>query len=69
MLICDYIVVRIDGDYAGLYKLPEGAENVDVTQMTPTEADLNFVARALLPENITEGCRVHYEMLTYTLVE
>ncbi len=69
MLICDYIVVRIDGDYAGLYKLPEGTENVDVTQMTPTEADLNFVARALLPENITEGCRVHYEMLTYTLVE
>lgn len=67
MLICDYIVVRIDGDYAGLYKLPEGAGS-DV-QVSATDADLNFVARALLPENITEGCRGHYEMLTYTLVE
>ena len=66
MLTCDYIVVRIDGDYAGLYKLPEGAE--DYAPATVAESDLNFVARALLPENITEGGRLHYEMLTYTLV-
>lgn len=58
MLVCDYRVVRIDGDYAGLKKLPED-----------TEGELNFVARALLPENITEGCMLHYEMLTYTLAE
>ena len=68
MLICDYRVVRIDGDYAGLYKLPEGADGSDI-QGAVADADLNFVARALLPENITEGCRLHYEMLTYTLVE
>ena len=37
-------------------------------QIIPAETELNFVARALLPENITEGCRIHYEMLTYTLV-
>ncbi len=61
MLVCDYWVVRIDGDYAGLQKL-----NEDGTAATD---ELNFVARALLPENIREGCRLHYEMLTYTLVE
>lgn len=60
MLTCDYRVVRIDGDYAGLLKLTEEESG---------EGELNFVARALLPENITEGCRLHYEMLTYTLAE
>ncbi|MBO5166062.1 MAG: chorismate--pyruvate lyase [Lachnospiraceae bacterium] len=63
MLTCDYRVVRIDGDYAGLLKL-------DSETGAPQEnGELNFVARALLPENITEGCRLHYEMLTYTLIE
>lgn len=61
MLICDYRVVRIDGDYAGLQKLTEDGNDAD--------CELNFVARALLPENIREGCLLHYEMLTYTLVE
>ena len=71
MLTCDYRVIRIDGDYAGLLKLPEEqAEGIDAVQETlAADGDLNFVARALLPENITEGCRLHYEMLTYTLVE
>lgn len=60
MLTCDYRVVRIDGDYAGLRKIGEAESD---------SGELNFVARALLPENITEGCRLHYEMLVYTLAE
>lgn len=63
MLVCDYRVMRIDGDYAGLLKLSEEGGG------QPAEEELNFVARALLPENITEGSRLHYEMLTYTVVE
>jgi hypothetical protein len=57
MLICDYIVKQIDGDYAHL-------QLVD----TP-EADLKLVARALLPEGITEGSRLHYELMQYTLMK
>lgn len=69
MLTCDYRVIRIDGDYAGLLKLPDEttADSISM-QQTGADTELNFVARALLPENITEGCRLHYEMLTYTLV-
>ena len=55
MLICDYIVESIDGDYAHLRRtdLPE--------------EELNLVARAFLPFDITEGCRLHYEMMQYTI--
>ena len=44
MLVCDYIVESIDGDYAHLRRtdLPE--------------EELKLVARALLPFDITEGC-------------
>lgn len=61
MLICDYRVMRIDGDYAGLMKLNESGGAVG--------EELNFVARALLPDNIYEGCKLHYEMMMYTIVE
>lgn len=64
MLVCDYRVVRIDGDYAGLLKLTD-EEGKEIQE----NGELNFVARALLPENIAEGSRLHYEMLTYTVVE
>lgn len=53
----DYLVARIDGDYAYLRQ----AEN--------PEEDLKCVARALLPENISEGTRLAYEMLQYTVME
>ena len=55
MLICDYIVESIDGDYAHLRRtdLPE--------------EELKLVARALLPFDITEGCRLHYEMMQYSI--
>jgi len=52
----DYIVTRIDGDYAYLRR-------TDVAE----EQEL-FIARALLPEGTDEGSRLHYEMLEYTLL-
>ena len=45
MLVCDYIVERIDGDYAMLKR----------TNLPEEEAKM--VARALLPEEIREGSR------------
>lgn len=53
----DYIVERIDGDYAWLRRTDE------------VEEDLLVVARALLPESIDEGTRLRYEMLQYEVVE
>lgn len=55
ILICDYIVETIDGDYAHLRRLDEES------------ADLKLVARALLPPEIAEGTKLHYEMLEYTM--
>lgn len=50
-----YEVVNIDGDYANLRR-------------TDIESDeLKLVARALLPPEITEGTKVKYEMLSYSL--
>lgn len=51
----DYIVERIDGDYAYLRLV----DNPD--------AELKCVARALLPEEIMEGSRVAYEILQYSM--
>lgn len=56
MLVCDYIVKQIDGDYVHL-------QRVDMP-----EEELKLVARALLPEAITEGSRLHYELMQYTIV-
>lgn len=56
MLECDYIVQKIDGDYAHLQRID-----------TPEE-ELKLVARALLPEEIEEGSRLHYAMLQYELI-
>ncbi len=51
----EYLVKRLDGDYAYLEWTEE-----------PTE-ELKCVARALLPEEIQEGSRLIYEMMEYTL--
>ena len=56
MLVCDYIVEQIDGDYAHLRR-------VDL----PDEV-LKLVARALLPAVIVEGCKLHYELMQYTII-
>lgn len=52
-----YIVEKIDGDYAHLRKLDM------------QEEDLKLVARAMLPPEITEGTKLKYELLEYTLAE
>ena len=50
-----YEVVSIDGDYANLRR-------TDIES-----ADLKLVARALLPEEISEGSKLRYEMFEYIL--
>ena len=57
MLVCDYVVETIDGDYAYLRRLDSPAD------------EPKLVARALLPESIVEGCKLHYELLQYTVIE
>lgn len=57
MLVCDYIVIQIDGDYAHLHRMDQ------------SEDEPKLVARALLPESITEGTKLHYEMLQYEIIE
>ena len=52
----EYIVVRIDGDYAVLQRT-----DIDTK-------DEILVARALLPEEIDIGTALHYEMFSYTVV-
>ena len=56
MLVCDYIVEQIDGDYAHLRRTD-----------LPDE-ELKLVARALLPAEIVEGCTLHYELMQYTIL-
>lgn len=56
MLTCDYTVVSIDGDYAHLKRTDQ------------TEQEPKLVARALLPEDIYEGCLLHYELMQYTII-
>ena len=52
----DYIVERIDGDYAYLQQEEQSQE------------ELKCVARALLPPEIQEGRRLKYEMLQYEMI-
>ncbi len=53
----DYVVVNIEGDYANLRRLDEEGD------------ELKLVARALLPDSIAEGMKLHYEYMEYTIVE
>ena len=53
----DYTVIKIDGEYAYLRADGEGADE-DV-----------FIAMALLPSGVDVGTRLHYEMLSYTVIE
>ena len=52
----EYIVKRIDGDYAVLVRSDIESE------------DEKVVARALLPAEIMEGSKLRYESLSYTLI-
>lgn len=51
----EYIVARLDGDYAYLQQEDQPQE------------ELKCVARALLPPEITEGTKLHYEMMGYSI--
>lgn len=53
----EYTVARIDGDYAYLQQIDHPQE------------ELKCVARALLPQEITEGTQLHYEMMEYSLCQ
>lgn len=59
MLTCEYIVERIDGDYAMLRRTDE----------VEASAEPKMVARALLPAEINEGTRLLYEFLQYQIIE
>ena len=50
----DYIVDRIEGEYAYLKDMKTGEEI--------------FIALALLPLGTDEGSKLRYEMLEYTLI-
>jgi hypothetical protein len=52
----EYIVERIDGDYAHLRRVDQ------------QDNDLKLVARAILPPEIMEGSRLLYEYLEYSLL-
>lgn len=53
----DYVVLKIDGDYAVLMRTDDGSR------------DEILVARALLPESIDVGTALRYEMFAYSLLE
>ena len=53
----EYLVVRLDGDYAQLRRI-----DIESNDLTP-------VARALLPDEIEEGTRLHWEAFVYSIVE
>lgn len=52
----EYVVIRIDGDYAVL-------KRTDIA-----DEDTILVARALLPEGTDEGTRLLWENLEYTIL-
>lgn len=52
----DYTIVKIEGEYA--YLRQDGKD---------ASEDL-FLALALLPPGADVGTRLHYEMLTYTII-
>lgn len=52
----EYIVVNIDGDYARLKRTDSDSE------------ETRLVARALLPPEITEGSKLLYEWMQYSLI-
>ena len=53
----DYIVSRIEGEYAYLHDLSGNCKE-----------DL-FIALALLPPGVDLGTKLHYEMFEYTIAE
>ena len=53
----DYIVSKIEGEYAYLHRTDEEC------------AEDLFIAIALLPPGVDVGTKLHYEMMEYTVTE
>ena len=51
----DYVVSKIEGEYATLKDIES--------------QDELFIAMALLPLGVDVGTKLHYEMLSYTIIE
>lgn len=58
----EYIIESIDGDYAHLRRIDADAVE------TGTDQELKLVARALLPPEITEGTKLLYEWMQYSVI-
>ena len=54
----DYILVKIEGEYAYLREINEINPEKDI-----------YIALALLPAGVDVGDNLHYEMFAYTLME
>lgn len=52
----DYVVVKLYGDYADLKRTDIASD------------ELLMIARALLPDSIEEGTRLHYELFEYMII-
>ena len=50
-----YVVERLDGDYAQLRRLDKA------------DAPLKPVARALLPEDVSEGTKLKFQLFQYSI--
>lgn len=59
----DYILIKIEGEYAYLRETALCEGGVD-----DPEKDV-FIALALLPPGVDEGDKLHFEMFTYTVAE
>lgn len=57
MIEKDYVVVKIDGEYAVLQEIDKGVES-----------EL-FIALYLLPLGVNIGSKLHYENFEYTLID
>lgn len=52
----DYIISKIEGEYAYLHEIGGGSDDL-------------FIAMALLPFGVDVGTKLHYEMLSYSVIE
>lgn len=59
----EYIVEAIDGDYAHLRRVDAAASVSDDGR------ELKLVARALLPPEVTEGTKLLYEWMQYSIMD
>ncbi|MBR2043118.1 MAG: hypothetical protein IJ946_02135 [Clostridia bacterium] len=53
----DYIISKIEGEYAYLHDLSNKVDE-DI-----------FIALFLLPDGVDVGTKLHYEMMEYTIIE